>query len=283
MPSGNLNLLSIDIEEWYLSYDSSQITPAKWPLLESRVEQSTRIFLSLLKKHRQKASFFVLGWVAEHHPGLIREIAEAGHEIGYHSNKHELPANQGPEAFEADLLYGLNLLESITGKRPVQYRAPMFSLCHKSAWAIPLLMKHGIEISSSYKAYQHIIGHNIPNTPFWFEHHGKRLLELPLNRLNLPLLNWVYTGSGYFRLLPKSIIRQLFRSSKYNMAYFHPRDFDTQVPSTPLLPAYRNKMNRIGNSTTAGKLEMLLNDMKFHSLGDGAALLNGDQLKVIGI
>lgn len=283
MLSGKLNLLSIDIEEWYLSYDSSQITPAKWPLLESRVEQSTRVFLSLLEKHRQKASFFVLGWVAARHPELVREIAEAGHEIGYHSCEHVLPVNQGPQAFEADLVHGINLLESITGKRPLQYRAPMFSLCHESSWAIPLLMKHGIEISSSYKAYQHINGFKVPNEPFWFEHDGRRLLEFPLNRLNLPLLNWVYTGSGYFRLLPEGIIRRLFSSSDYNMAYFHPRDFDTEVPSTPLLPAYRNKMNRIGNSTTALKLEMLMNEMKFHSLAEGAKLLNGDQLPVIGL
>ena len=250
-----LNILSIDIEDWYISYDSSQIETAHWPQLESRVEVNTRLFLEILSQHRQKATFFVLGWIAEQHPALIKEIADAGHEIGYHSYLHEVPANMGAEAFEADLVKGLDLLESITGVRPVQYRAPMFSLCGLSAWVIPILIRHGIRISSSYKSGQQINGGKVPNAPFRFSHEGGQLIELPLNRLNLPLLNAVYTGSGYFRILPLGLINQLYDRSSYNMAYFHPRDFDVNQPSSNLLPAYRNRMNRMGNSSTRPKLE----------------------------
>jgi len=281
MSAGNLNLLSIDIEDWYLSYDSSQITPAKWHLLESRVAHSTRIFLKLLAEHQLKATFFVLGWIAERHPELIKEISEAGHEIGYHSYNHALPVNQGPDEFEADLIRGLDLLENITGKRPVQYRAPMFSLCTESSWALPLLMKHGIEISSSYKAFQRVNGHKIPNEPFYFKQGKNRLLELPLNRLNLTVLNWVYKGSGYFRLLPIGVLKRLFSHSRYNMAYFHPRDFDLSVPTTKQLPAYRNFMNRVGNASTSPKLNKLLNEFGFIPLGQAAVQLRHQTLPEI--
>lgn len=276
-----LNLLSIDIEDWYISYDSSQIKPAYWLELESRVEENTRIFLEILSQHGQKATFFILGWIAEQHPALVKKIAEGGHEIGYHSYLHEMPVKQGAEAFEADLVKGLDLLESITGVRPVQYRAPMFSLCHESSWAIPILIRHGIRISSSYKSGQHINHSKVPNAPFRFSHEEGQLIELPLNRLNLPLLNWVYTGSGYFRVLPQALINHLFNRSSYNMVYFHPRDFDINMPSSHLLPAYRNHMNRLGNGSTRPKLEALLHKLTFNTLGEAADLLENNKLATI--
>ena len=283
MSARNLNLLSIDIEDWYLSYNSSQIPHKDWGLLESRVEQSTRLFLDFLEENQLKATFFILGWIAERHPQLIKEIAAAGHEIGYHSFTHDLPVIQDPLAFEADLVRGLDLLENITGKRPQQYRAPMFSLCNESSWVLPLLMKHGIEISSSYKAHHWISGQQVPNGPFYFNHNGTRILELPLNRLKLPLMNWVYTGSGYFRLLPFRVLAYLYSRHKYNMAYFHPRDFDPSVPSTSQLPAYRNLMNSFGNASTIPKLRKLHKEVTLISLGEAATQLKEQTLTEIRV
>ena len=177
-----INILSIDLEDWFLSYDSSQISYDKWPLLESRVEQNTRTILDLLARHNQKATFFILGWIAERHQDLIKEISDAGQEIGYHSYHHAIPVNQGKEAFEDDLVKGLSLLEKITGKPVRLYRAPMFSLCNASAWTIPILSKNGITISSSYKSHHPFNNHRIPSSPFYFEHEGRQLMELPLNR-----------------------------------------------------------------------------------------------------
>jgi polysaccharide deacetylase family protein (PEP-CTERM system associated) len=276
-----LNLLSIDVEDWYLSYDSSQIPVSRWHELPDRVEVGVRAFMQLLQNHQLTATFFFLGWVAKRHPALVKEIAEAGHEIGFHSMLHEMPVKKGPEKFEQELEEGLDLLQTITGVRPVSYRAPMFSLCDESRWAIPLLMKHGIRLSSSYKAFQRINGHTTPNAPFCFRKEEQQLIEFPLNRLNLPLLNWVYSGSGYFRMLPYAAIEYFFGRSSYNMAYFHPRDFDTAVPSTPLLPAYRNLMNRTGNSSSLPKLEKLLTKFHFASLQSAASAIDCNSLPLI--
>lgn len=281
--AAGLHFLSIDIEEWFLSYDSSQISRAQWPDIESRVEVGTQAFLDLLKTHNTRATFFILGWIAERHPALVQRIAQEGHEIGYHSWDHVLPVNQGPDAFEADLVKGLDILEKLTGKRPVLYRAPMFSLCHESRWAIPLLIKQGIQVSSSYKAHQRINGHRVPPHPFRFEHNGSSLIELPLPRFNFPGLNLVFSGSGYYRLLPESVSRALFLRSPYTMAYFHPRDFDPAVPSTPLLPAYRNWMNRMGNHRTAGRLGRLLTRLPMQPLGIASQLLHDAPLPLIHI
>ncbi len=279
--TARLNLLSLDVEDWYLSYDSSQIPVSRWHELPDRVETGTRAFLELLKRNNDTATFFFLGWVARRHPGLVKEIADAGHEIGFHSMLHELPVKKGPVKFEQELEEGLDLLQTLSGVRPKSYRAPMFSLCDQSSWAIPVLMKHGISLSSSYKAFQRINGHIAPNEPFCFEKNENHMIEFPLNRLNLPLLNWVYTGSGYFRMLPYQVIEHLFRRSAYNMAYFHPRDFDKEVPATPLLPPYRNLMNRAGNTTTIPKLEKLLTRFKFISLQQAAAQIDCSKIPAI--
>lgn len=276
-----LNLLSIDVEDWYLSYDSSQIPVNRWHELPDRVEVGVRVFMQLLHKHQLTATFFFLGWVARRHPELVKEIADAGHEIGFHSMLHEMPGKKGPQKFEQELEEGLDLLQTIAGVRPVSYRAPMFSLCDESRWAIPLLMKHGIRLSSSYKAFQRINGHIAPNAPFCFRKEEQQLIEFPLNRLNLPLLNWVYSGSGYFRMLPYAAIEHFFSRSSYNMAYFHPRDFDIAVPATPLLPPYRNLMNRTGNSSSLPKLEKLLTKFNFTSLQNAASGIDCRSLPLI--
>jgi polysaccharide deacetylase family protein (PEP-CTERM system associated) len=278
-----INILSIDIEDWFLSYDSSQIGYDMWPELESRVGQNTRSILKLLANHNQKATFFILGWIAERHQELIKEISKAGHEIGYHSYYHAMPVNQGMEAFEVDLVKGLDLLRKITGKPVKLYRAPMFSLCNASAWTIPILLKHGITMSSSYKSHHPFNDHRIPSTPFYFEHEGNKLMELPLNRMKVPFFNLVYTGSGYFRVLPLWLINRLFDRNAYNMTYFHPRDFDEQVPFTNLLPVYRNWMNRLGNRSTSAKLEALLSSRTFLTVGEAAVQLKKDKLAVVKV
>jgi len=251
--------------------------------MESRVESNTAIFLDFLSKRKQKATFFVLGWIAEKHPFLIKKISEAGHEIGYHSYFHALPVKQGANAFEQDLVRGLGLLEDITGKKINFYRAPMFSLCKESAWTIPILLKHGITISSSYKAYKPFNIHTIPHLPFLFENNGRYLLELPLNRQKMLGMKIVYSGSGYIRLLPIWIIEYLFGRHSYNMSYFHPRDFDTQVPATPLLPSYRNFMSRYGNAGALLKLDSLLQKLPFISIGEAGERLKMDTLQVVRV
>ncbi|MBS4058120.1 MAG: polysaccharide deacetylase family protein [Bacteroidales bacterium] len=265
-----MNILTFDIEDWYMSYDSSQIAVERWPAMESRIASNITDILQFLETHQLRATFFIMGWVAGHNPEVIRKIARAGHEIGYHSYHHDLPLKQGPEVFEEDLCKGLSLLRALTGQQVCLYRAPRFSFSENTAWCIPILLRHGINISSSAKSGRMLNSYRIPQEPVFLEYGNEILLELPLNRAKTLGLNWVYTGSGYFRLLPFSLLNRLYGQSSYNMAYFHPRDFDTDVPQTALLPFYRNIMCRMGNSSTVPKLSALLETYRFVSVGKAA-------------
>ncbi len=258
-----MNILSFDIEDWYTSYRSSQLPSSDWLKLDSHVVGNTSIILDFLDRFNQKATFYVLGWIVEQHPGLILEIVKRGHELGYHSYDHQVADEQGPERFEEELVRDLGRIEGLTGKCPLHYRAPIFSTGKNSGWIIPLLLRNGIQSSSSYKAFRRFSHTTIPNEPFYFDHHGNKLAEFPLNRLMLPGIYPVYSGSGYFRVLPVLLLKKLFASHPYNLTYFHPRDFDCEVPYTALLPLYRNVMNRTGNSTTMNKLGILFEHYRF--------------------
>ncbi len=278
-----MNIISFDIENWFLSYESSQIEISQWSGMESRIGNNLDLILSFLARHNTTGTFYVLGWVAEQHPEVVKRIAEQGHEIGYHSYYHHLPEKQGPDAFEKDLANGLRLLQKITGKDIHQYRAPRFSFGQNTGWCIPILLKHGITISSSSKSMRRVGSEKIPQTPFYFEYKAKKILELPLNQAHSFGINWVYTGSGYFRVLPLKIIDYMYGSHGYNMAYFHPRDFDPAVPFTSKLPFYRNIMGRLGNRTTVPKLSHLLTRYKFIPVGEAARhfLKNTENLPIL--
>lgn len=268
-----MNIITFDIEDWFHINDSTWVPVNKWNGLPNRVVPNTEKILDLLGKHHQKATFFILGWVAECYPDLVRKIYEAGHEIGYHSYYHMLPLLQNAEEFEADLKVGLNMLQQAIGQEIKYYRAPNLSLAQNTRWLLPLLAKNGITVSSSSKAYAHLNGKAVPGKPFLIDTEYGQLLEFPLNRLNIAGFHWVYTGSGYFRILPYSIIKLLFSNNSYNMAYFHPNDIDGETPTDPRLPYYRNKMNVAGTKGALNKLDLLLSEHKFLSIGEAAALL----------
>jgi polysaccharide deacetylase family protein (PEP-CTERM system associated) len=268
-----VNILSFDIEEWFLSNDSSQINKDQWPILPKRVISPTLKILDLLDRYDQKATFFILGWTAQHQKDLVKEISLRGHDIGFHGYDHSLPVNQKPDLFEKELIEGLSLLEKQSGKQVTMYRAPIFSLNDQSFWIIPILLRNGITISSSSRAHQAIPGGLVPNEPFLLQGRDGILCDFPLTISKLAGLSFVYSGSGYLRAFPLSFIRRQFMRHEYNMVYFHPRDFDLDVPKTPLLPFYRNWMNRFGNHTTEAKLEALMQSMSFLPLSRAMEIL----------
>jgi polysaccharide deacetylase family protein (PEP-CTERM system associated) len=268
-----MNILTFDIEDWFHINDSTWVPIAKWEGLVNRVVPNTENILELLARHNQKATFFILGWIAESYPGLIKKIHEAGHEIGYHSYYHMLPIMQDENLFEEDLIKGLDLLQQAIGEKIKYYRAPNLSLTNHTRWLLPLLVKHGISVSSSSKSYSLLNGKSVPGKPFIIDTEYGQLLEFPLNRLNIAGFHWVYTGSGYFRILPYGIIKHLFNSNSYNMAYFHPNDLDAQTPTDRRLPFYRNTMNTIGTRNALQKLDKLMHKQLFMSLGDAAEVI----------
>lgn len=277
----DINILTVDVEEWFMSYPASQIEPMQWGKLPRRIDKNISDILCFLDQHQQKATFYIMGWVAEQFPDTVDAINHAGHEIGYHSYYHQLPEKQDIKAFEKDLSDGLALIESIINKKVTLYRAPHFSFGFHTGWAIPVLQAHGIEASSSVMSGKTDGLQTIPSSPFYLRYNEMQIIEIPLNRMAFAWNHFVYTGSGFFRICPFALLRRLYNGSSYNMAYFHPRDFDMDVPATPLLPFYRNMMSRVGNSTTMPKLSRLLRQMHFDTVGSALNRLDRNQLPVI--
>jgi len=277
--SGTVKILTIDLEEWFHINDSTWMPVAKWPYLEQMVIANTNTILSFLKRHNIKASFFVLGWIAEQYPELIRQIAGDGHDIGYHSYYHRIPKFQSQKEFEKDLTKGIKILERISTREIKYYRAPNFSLENK--WMLDSLADHGIQVSSSIK---NPISHNkkdLPFMPFEFRRGSHRIIELPLNTKNLIFIKLVFSGSGYFRILPYQLLKQLFNREAYLMLYFHPNDFDTNLPTPPELGVVRNTLNTICTSTTLSKLELLANHFSFISISQALNTIIPGSLPVI--
>lgn len=260
-----LNILTFDIEDWYLSYHSSQIPLDKWPELESRTHRNTVRILDILSELGIRATFFILGYEAEKNPQLIKLIASAGHEIGFHSYYHVPPEYQQPAVFEKELREGLRLLNQLTNREVKFYRAPVFSLNARSLYILDILLRNGIQVSSSAVAGCRIGQKHVPAMPFAW---SGGLIEFPLPVLSRNYLRLPYSGGGYFRSLPFRLTQGIARQRSYNMWYFHPRDFDENVPTTPLLPWYRNSMTRLGTGKSIEKFRKLLKRFRFISLGE---------------
>jgi peptidoglycan/xylan/chitin deacetylase (PgdA/CDA1 family) len=165
----DLSIFTIDLEDWFHLNDSTWVGVEQWAALDSRVESTTFYLLGILEKSKIKATFFIMGWIAERYPELVKEIHLKGHEIGYHSYFHMRPFRQNPTEFEDDLSKGLKTIENIIGQKVIMYRAPNFSLIEQSLFIIEILIKYGIKVSSSIKGYRRIGSLQIPNTPFIWE------------------------------------------------------------------------------------------------------------------
>lgn len=255
-------ILTVDLEEWFHLLDCKEVCEAaQWLGLESRIVQNTHRLLDLFDQHSVKASFFVLGWVAEHYPALIRQIQARGHEIGCHSHWHTLVWTQTPAAFRQETLRALNTLADTTGQPIQMYRAPGFSIRADCLWAFEILAELGITLDASVFPGRHAhggVGHRYPATPFRLETPSGPLLEFPMSLARVGPLDFAYAGGGYFRLLPWPAIRRYIKSNSYNMTYFHPRDFDPEQPRIPELAFLRSMRAYLGLSNSFGKLETLL-------------------------
>jgi peptidoglycan-N-acetylglucosamine deacetylase len=263
-----MHIITFDIEDWFLTWQPGVLPTEQWSGFESRVERNVENILELLGKHNQRATFFILGWVAEKHPSLVKKIAGAGHEIGFHSYGHQHLWMLQPEELADDFHRGLSAIENCLGTKVLFYRAPYFSFKKNAHWTFELITKQGFIASSSALACSKLNGKSIPNQPFLLKKNDTILHEFPLNRLNLIAYRLIFSGSGYFRVMPRGLLRALFRRSNYTNTYFHPRDFDMSVPYSKKLPLMRNVFNKVGAKSTEKKLDGLLGEVHFMTLGE---------------
>jgi len=280
-----MNILTFDIEDWFHILDNPSTKSEKqWIQLECRIHQNLDRILYLLDKHNQKATFFCIGWVARTYPTIVKKIDNFGHEIGTHSDMHQLAYEFTKEEFRQDLERSIKSIEDVVGKKVRAYRAPGFSLMHQNQWVFEELIKNGIEIDCSvfpakrahggFKEFGYA-------QPAYIEVGGSKIKEFPINLYPLFGKNIIFSGGGYFRLIPYPLIKHFMKKSKYVMTYLHPRDFDYAQPMIEGLSAFRRFKCYVGLSSALSKLDRLLNDFDFVDLKEADESIDWSKSKII--
>jgi len=265
-----VHILSFDVEEYFQVEAAAACVPRDtWDSIPRRLEPAVARILDMLAARRTSATFFVLGWVARRDPDLVRRIAAAGHEIASHGMEHRMIGRQGPEEFRRDVRDSRRLLSDLAGQPVLGYRAPTFSVTHKTAWAIDVLAEEGYEYDSSVFPVRHD-RYGVPEAPA-SPHRavgpgGGSLLEIPPLTLRLAGMNLPVGGGGYLRLLPVRVVAWALAraedAGQRGMIYLHPWELD---PDQPVLPMRRLSRWRhcVGLRRTAAKLAWLLDRFRF--------------------
>jgi polysaccharide deacetylase family protein (PEP-CTERM system associated) len=273
-----VNALTVDVEDWFqVSNFDSIVDRADWDRYPSRVEANTRRLLDLFDAHDARGTFFVLGWVAERFPGLVRDIAARGHRVASHGHSHRLVYDLGPERFAEDLDRSIDAIGAATGERPTGYRAPSFSVDHRSMWAFDVLAAKGFAFDSSVFPVRHprygIPGFSrVPRRVRTAA--GAELDEFPMTTLRVLGRNIGAAGGGWLRLLPLAVLETAFRrmnaAGQPAVLYLHPWEID---PDQPRL-AVRG-LGRLTHYTnlarTEARLERVLRRFRFVPMDEALA------------
>jgi polysaccharide deacetylase family protein (PEP-CTERM system associated) len=268
--TGNLNALSVDVEEHFqVEAFADRISPAMWSAFPSRVVQNTQRVLDLLASSGRKATFFILGYVAERSPDLVRCIVEAGHEVACHGYWHKRVNTMTPEQFRDDIRRSKAAVESAAGVKVTGYRAPTFSLTRESLWALEILAEEGFHYDSSVFPVRHDF-YGVPDAPRvvyrWQCNEGRELYEIPPLTLRFLGFNLAAGGGGYLRILPmwftRWAMRQAQRERRPAVIYFHPWELD---PTQPRLPgSWKSRFRHYRNlEKMEARLRTLMQDRTF--------------------
>ena len=280
-----MNVLTFDVEEWFhlLDFDATR-TEASWGNYEVRIHDNVERVFQILDDTDTKATFFIIGWVAKTYPDLIRKIADK-YQIGCHTMNHQLVWQQTPAEFREDVEAGVKMLEDICGKKVECFRAPGFSIRESEGWAYDVLSDLGIKYDCSVFPAAHAHG-GLPSypkpTPGIIEHNGIRMKEFPVGFKEIAGKHIIFSGGGYFRLCPYSLIKKWSKeSSDYLMAYIHPRDLDAGQPMLERLPLARKFKSYVGLSGAEKKLRQWLTDFHFVDVETASGLVNWDTAPVL--
>lgn len=271
-----VNAISIDVEDYFHPSEvQSTAGPLDWDRLPSRVEASTGRCLDLLARHNTRGTFFVLGWVAEKFPSLVRSIAAAGHEIACHSYAHQLVYDLGRDRFRADTDRAVKAIADAAGVMPRGYRAPSYSVTTRSLWALDVLAELGFRYDSSIYPVRHD-RYGIPGfsrSPQSVVTGAGTLLEIPPATVQLSASRTAPVGGGgYLRLLPFAYtaagIRRMNHVDRIPACiYFHPWEIDTGAPRMASGPLARLR-TYFGLGGMEKKLDRLLSSFRFGAIAD---------------
>ncbi len=271
-----LNALTVDVEDYYhVEAFASSVAPEDWDSFPSRIERNVSLILEIFERHAVRGTFFVLGWVAERFPKLVRDIATAGHEIGCHGSAHQRILKQTPDQFRADIRTARRRLMDQVQKPVELYRAPSFSIVDRTIWALNVLAEEGFRIDSSIFPVRHDL-YGMPGEDR-FPHWKGPIFEFPPSTVRIGHTNWGVGGGGYLRLFPYNLTRWALRCINERerqpaMVYFHPWELDPDQPriSAPIRSRLRHYTNLSGMRR---KIERLLRDFQFDTISEVAQQL----------
>ena len=273
MKSDVFNAMTVDVEDFFhVSAFESVISPSQWKDYQPRVDTNTRRLLDLFAKKEVKSTFFVLGWVAERYPDLIKEIHSQGHEVASHGYAHKRVTLLSRDEFLQDIKRSKNHLEDLLGEQIIGYRAPSFSIGYSNEWAFEVLAELGFKYSSSTYPVKHDL-YGTPDWPRFAYNRPENIIEIPIPTLRLMGKQIPIGGGGYFRLYPYKVTQKLvskyLRQEKQPYSfYFHPWEIDADQPrlkNAPLKSRFRHYVNL---HRTEAKLIRLLDDFNWSTMRD---------------
>lgn len=283
--SAVMNAFTIDVEEHFqVQGFETVIDRAEWDGFPSRVVANTYRVLRVLSDHGVRATFFILGWVADRHPGLVEDIAAGGHEVATHGYWHELIYRQQQGEFARDLCASLAAIErAVPGVRVAGYRAPSFSVTRQSLWALDVLRDHGMAYDSSIFPLAAHDRYGISNAQPVANRLPNGLWELPVSTVRMGKYNLPVAGGGYFRLFPLWVTRKALRHLNAHgvpgVIYLHPWEFDPEQPRVARAPRMSRFRHYVNLDKTEGRVRSLMEEFSFSSMhevfkdrldGDGA-------------
>ncbi len=263
------NAMTVDVEDYFqVSAFENYINKGNWNSLELRVEANVDRILSIFSDCNVSATFFMLGWIAERCPLMIKKIIASGHELASHGYSHVRIAQQQQSEFREDITRTKKILEDSGGVAIIGYRAASFSINERDHWAHTELEQAGFQYSSSIYPIRHDL-YGVPDAPrFPYKPNDGELLEIPLTTMELPGFRIPCAGGGYFRLFPYSLSRWLIqrinsKEEKPCIFYFHPWELDIDQPRQKNLNIktrfrHYNNIHRMEN-----RLRKLVGDFKW--------------------
>lgn len=267
---------TVDVEDYFQVDAFADVVPgSRWTEYPSRVTRNTELLLDLLDQHQTRGTFFVLGWIAQRHPELVRAIAARGHEVASHGMSHQRVMTQTPEVFRRETRDSKHLLEDQVQAPVVGYRAATYSIVRESLWALDVLWEEGFAYDSSIFPVRHdrygipdaaTVPHRI-GTP-----QGREIAEFPLTAVRVLGANVPVSGGGYFRLFPYAFTRWALRrvcdEGRPVVFYLHPWEVDPEQPRVTGARLRSRLRHYLNLGRTEGRLARLLQDFRFGTMRD---------------
>jgi polysaccharide deacetylase family protein (PEP-CTERM system associated) len=270
--TGIVHHFTVDVEEYFhVSAFEGVVAPDRWERRETRIRRSMDGLLSLLAEHEAKGTFFVLGWIAQRHPEVVRAIVDGGHEVASHGSMHRRVTTLSPGELRACVRDSRRALEDLTGRAVLGYRAPSFSIVPGREWALDVLIEEGYVYDSSLFPVRRR-GYGYPGgarDPHWIARPGGRLAEFPPTTLRRAGINLPAAGGAYFRLFPLGVLQAALRECEDRGVpgtfYIHPWELDAAQPRLEV--RWTTKIRHYGGlARTVPRLRRILSEFRFDSI-----------------